>query len=118
MGTFLLGRRSDRRTSGRFPIERDLRYKILNADPAASGTGRTINISSTGVLFTAQAPLPPGGQVQVLISWPARIDGKCRLRLKAEGRVVRCNGRQIAMAIEKYEFRTAASPARASRTAS
>jgi len=101
---------SDRRTSGRFPIVRDVRYKVLNSrGEKETGTGKTINISSTGILFSADEALTPGRRLEISISWPAQLDGKCGLKLVARGRVVRCRGKSVAVEIEKYEFRTAAS---------
>src|ERR671930_1490391 len=97
----------DRRASDRFPIERELKYKVLNKSGMEAGSGTTVNISSTGVLFAAQSPLMPGRRIEVSISWPAQLDGKCNLKLVARGRVVRCKGAQVAIEIEKYEFRTA-----------
>src|SRR5580704_13015680 len=43
----------DRRHSDRFPIEREVRYRVLNKRSSEEiGDGKTINISSSGVLFT------------------------------------------------------------------
>jgi hypothetical protein len=103
---------SERRASDRFPIVRDVRYKLpsSNRSPLA-GTGQTINISSNGVLFSAQEPMVPGKRLELSISWPAQLDGKCGLKLVARGRVVRCRGTAVAIEIEKYEFRTQGSGA-------
>jgi PilZ domain len=98
----------DRRANDRFPIIREVRYKVINSKGTVEvGTGETINISSTGVLFKAQAPLPPGKRLEISISWPAQLDGKCGLKLVARGRILRCHGTTIALEIDKYEFRTA-----------
>lgn len=98
----------DRRANDRFPIVREVRYKVLNSKGAVEiGTGQTINISSTGVLFKAQSPLPPGKRLEISISWPAQLDGKCSLKLVARGRIIRCQGTTVALEIDKYEFRTA-----------
>ncbi len=44
---------ADRRQSDRFPIEREVRYRVLNKRSNEEiGDGKTINISSSGVLFT------------------------------------------------------------------
>jgi hypothetical protein len=59
------------------------------------------------VFFKAQAPLPPGKRVELSISWPDQLDGKCGLRLVARGRIVRCEGTNVALEISKHEFRTA-----------
>jgi hypothetical protein len=102
---------SDRRGSERFPIVRDVRYKTLNGrSDSAGGTGKTANMSSTGVLFSTQDHLMnPGRRLEVFISWPFQLDGRCGLNLVARARVVRCCGRSIAIEIEKYEFRTVGS---------
>jgi len=97
----------DRRASDRFPIVREVRYKVLNSKNGPEpGAGTTINISSGGVLFTTAQPMVPGRRMEVSISWPAQLDGKCGLKLVARGRVVRCHGTAVAVEIEKYEFRT------------
>ena len=100
---------SDRRGSDRFSIERELRYKVLNKkNGEETGTGKTINMSSTGVLFTAEHMLLPGRRIEVSISWPAQLNSKCALRLVARGRVVRFDDGKAAMEIQQYEFKTQA----------
>ena len=97
------------------PAVRAARQKappVLAADNEGSflqarhGAGETINISRTQVLFNVQAPLPPGKRMELSISWPVRLDGKCGLKLVACGRIVGCEGTSVALRIEKYEFRT------------
>jgi hypothetical protein len=98
---------TDRRGTDRFPITRELRYKLLSSKGRVElGVGQTLDISSSGVLFAAETPLAPGKRVEVSISWPAQLDGKCALKLVARGRVKRCRGTQVALEIDKYEFRT------------
>ncbi len=98
---------SDRRASDRFPIEREVRYKVLSKRSAdEAGSGRTVNMSSSGVLFTSQHFLIPGKRVEVSISWPAQLNNTTNLKLVARGRVVRCEDGQAALEIQQYEFRT------------
>ena len=100
---------ADRRTSDRFPIERELRFKVQNKkNGEESGVGRTLNMSSTGVLFTTDQLLLPGRRVEVSISWPAQLNSRCALRLVARGRVVRFEDGRAAMEIHQYEFKTQA----------
>jgi hypothetical protein len=102
---------TDRRSSDRFFIEREVRYKVLNKKSGEeSGTGKTINMSSTGVLFTTDQMLLPGRRIEVSISWPAQLNNKCALRLVARGRVVRFDDGKAAMEIQQYEFKTQAKP--------
>jgi hypothetical protein len=100
---------ADRRVSERFAIEREVRYKVLNKKSGdEAGNGKTINMSSAGVLFTSQHMLLPGRRVEVSISWPAQLNAKCALRLVARGRVVRFDDGKAAMEIQQYEFKTQA----------
>lgn len=100
---------ADRRSSDRFSIEREVRYKILNKkNSEESGIGKTINMSSTGVLFTTEQMLLPGRRIEVSISWPAQLNARCALRLVARGRVVRFDSGKAAMEIQQYEFKTQA----------
>jgi len=79
------------------------------------GTGRTVNISSSGVLFTTQQPLFPGLRLELSVSWPAQLDNKCPLKLVARGRIVRSEPGKVAIEIQQYEFRTAGSATNALR---
>src|SRR6476620_2120107 len=97
----------ERRGSDRFPIEREVRYRILNKrNTIEEGAGKTINISSNGVLFTTDQILIPGKRLELSISWPAQLDNKCQLKLVARGRVARLEQGRAAIEIQQYEFRT------------
>ena len=101
----------DRRHSVRFPLEWEVRYQVLSKRYAdESGEGKTVNISSGGVLFTSQHELPPGRRVELSIRWPVQLSNKCALKLVARGRVVRFEEGRAAVEIQQHEFRTQASP--------
>jgi hypothetical protein len=105
--------KDDRRSADRFPIEREVRYKVLSRKTAAegeSGVGVTVNMSSNGVLFTTDRYLLPGRRLEVSISWPAQLNSKVALKLVARGRVVRSEEGRAAIEIHQYEFRTQATP--------
>ncbi len=104
--------KDDRRGADRFPIEREVRYKILSRKTTESenGTGLTVNMSSNGVLFTTDRYLLPGRRLEVSISWPAQLNSKVALKLVARGRVVRSEEGRAAIEIHQYEFRTQATP--------
>ena len=100
-------READRRRSDRFAIEREIRYRALNKRGGEeAGEGKTVNMSSSGVLFTSVQILRPGRRVELAISWPAQLNGKCALKLVARGRIVRFENGLAAMEIQQYEFRT------------
>jgi hypothetical protein len=101
--------KNDRRSADRFPIEREVRFKVLNRkSPDEAGVGKTINMSSNGVLFTTDLYLLPGRRLELSISWPAQLNSKVSLKLVARGRVVRCEEGRAAIEIHQYEFRTQA----------
>ena len=97
---------TDRRTAVRFPIEQDVRYKVFTRNTIEVGLGKTVNMSSNGVLFTTERPLALGERLEVAVNWPAQLDHKCALKLVTTGRVVRSESGLAAIAIERYEFRT------------
>ncbi len=97
---------ADRRTAVRFPIEQEVRYKIFNRNTIEVGSGRTVNMSSNGVLFTTQRALHPGERLELAVNWPAYLDNRCALKLVTTGRVVRSEDGRAAIVIERYEFRT------------
>jgi hypothetical protein len=100
--------KTDRRGADRFPIERELRYKVLNKKNGDEmGVGKTINMSSNGILFISDQYLLPGRRLELSISWPAQLNSTVALKLVARGRVVRCDEGRAAIEIHKYEFRTA-----------
>jgi hypothetical protein len=98
----------DRRTSNRMPIEREVRYKVLGGKKAVkqTGVGKTLNMSSGGVLFTTESALPEGERVELAVSWPAQLNDSLPLKLVAMGRLVRTEETQAAISIERYEFKT------------
>ena len=99
----------DRRKKNRFPIHRELRYKLIENDVVlAQGTGETINIGSAGVSFAAGRVLKPGSFVELSISWPVLLDENTRMRLVVFGRLLRSSTHAAACTVDKYEFRTQA----------
>jgi hypothetical protein len=101
---------AERRRSSRFPIEREVRYRALNKRSGEkTGEGKTLNISSSGVLFTAEHILPQGRRVELSISWPAQLNNRTALKLVVRGRVVRTETSRVAVEIQHYEFRTQSS---------
>jgi len=102
-------RGKDRRSKARFPIRREMRFKVLeNGRITASGAGHTQNICSEGVAFFSDGDLTVGSFVEVSISWPVLLDDRCPLRLIVFGRVLRSEEGWSVCSIDKYEFRTQA----------
>ena len=96
----------ERRLAIRFPIEMELNYRV----GVKSGTwtpGRTINISSSGILILSDTTPVCGSKVDVALTWPRKLDGRVPLRLVVQGRVVRAEEGQAAVTFQRFEFRTA-----------
>ncbi len=105
----VLEKSKDRRSKSRFPIQRELRYKVLrDRRVVEAGTGKTLNLGSAGVAFRVDHDLAPGVLVELSISWPVLLDDTCPVRLVAFGRLLRSRGGICACTIDKYEFRTQA----------
>jgi hypothetical protein len=99
--------RLERRTSVRFPLALDVRYSVLHRHgPIETGCGQLIDVSSSGLRFTAQRPVDRGLKLDVAINWPVLLDGRVQLQLTVSGVVVRSSGTEISMRIQKHDFRT------------
>ena len=99
--------RSNRRRHVRYPLQLELQYKVVNRDTSIHvGAGKTINISSGGILFESEGTLPPEVKIHLAIDWPFLLDGVCHLKLIAIGRIVRSDLKGTAVASVHYEFHT------------
>jgi hypothetical protein len=103
----LLDASLERRSNPRFPVTMMVRYAASDRlVSVAACTGRTIDLSSSGLSFTADAPLPVGLRLDVVIDWPFLRDRAVPVQLIASGVVVRTNGTVAALQIQRHEFRT------------
>jgi hypothetical protein len=102
----LQGLSSDRRSSVRVPVNLEVRYSVAGRrGPVETWSGQTIDVSGSGLSFTADRPPPIGQKLDLSINWPFQLDGD-QLQLVASGVVVRTSGAVTALRIERYEFRT------------
>ena len=96
----------ERRQKNRFDVHTNLRYRMIERKNVISGAGKTLNVSSSGMLFTTEHELPVGRTIKIEIEWPALLDGTCLLKLVGTATVVRSLERHAAIRILRYEFRT------------
>jgi PilZ domain-containing protein len=89
-------------------MAQDVFYRVLDHRSVVpeSGAGKTVDISSGGVLFETERRLRSGQRVELSVNWPAQLEGSYPLNFVALGRVVRVEDTRAAMHIEQYEFRT------------
>ena len=100
------GGAADRRRTIRFPVNEEVKYRVIHKTSGITGSGKTLNMASGGLLFTTEERLPLGRAIEVAVNWPARLNGVCPLKFVATGRVVRSDDHSAAIRIERYEFRT------------
>jgi c-di-GMP-binding flagellar brake protein YcgR len=101
----------ERRGAKRMSVALELQYRLLNKrNGNTEGIGQTLNMSSSGVLFTTSQTLQPGRRLEVAITWPAQLNAQCGLKLVARGRVVRLVGNSAALEMIRHEFRTKGAP--------
>ena len=97
----------DRREDRRYPIELELKYKVVaRSRTPVEGGGRTVNMSSGGVLFGGEQSLPAGAFVELSINWPVLLQNSRPLTLLIMGRVVRSDNNRVAVKMNRYEFMT------------
>jgi hypothetical protein len=112
---------ANRRRTDRFAVERDVRFKVTKGSAPrpkhrreavqvisapTNGVGKTLNVSSAGVLFSTGETLAAGSEIEVSIDWPVDLNASCALRLVGRGRVVRTLEGQAAVHVQNYEFKT------------
>jgi hypothetical protein len=98
---------AERRNGIRFPVNLEVRYAIAGGRaPLETGSGRTIDMSSTGLRLTADRPLRVGQVLEVSVDWPVLLDGSVQLQLMMSGAVIRAKGTDTALQIERHEFKT------------
>jgi hypothetical protein len=101
----------EQRRTRRFKLQLPLEITRSGADRVAA-VGFTKNISSTGVLFTAEREPDLGGPIEYVIT--LNLDGTPSVNLRCIGKVLRSermeSGRedlpayQVAVTLERYEF--------------
>ena len=99
---------TDVHSKARFPIDLAFRYSAGN-QPGLSGAGRVVNISSSDVIVTCRHRLEPGAQVELVIEWPALLNGRIPIHLVMLGRVVRANISGFAVGSCQHRFQLAGS---------
>ena len=91
----------------RYPVAAEIAYQLVRDGRIfQQGRGRSVNLSSRGILFEAETVLPVGDYIELQIAWPAKLDQRVAMALYVAGRTLRSNGNLTAVAIARYEFRT------------
>ena len=95
-----------RRANLRSPLNLEVRYTVLDCLPVQTGLGRTIDLCSLEVRFTADRPLTPGLRLDRDIDWPVLFKGGVQQKLTMSGVVMRTSGTETALQVFRHEFKT------------
>jgi hypothetical protein len=94
-----------RRGAKRYDISLSLRYAVRRrGQQSDTGTGQSLNMSSSGLLFRSDGKASPGDSIIVALEWPvSKCDGE-PVYLVLSGYVVRIQGRSAAISISRNEI--------------
>jgi hypothetical protein len=96
----------ERRSKARYPVKLTVRYRTVGRAQSVNGVGQTLNMSSGGLLVSAEEEVRAGQRLEVNVEWPLMLNGTVPLQLVAHGKVVRCGGSVFAISFVQYQFRT------------
>ena len=96
---------NDRRAGRRYSVSAEVRYQIISQPASTAGTGRTVDLSSSGALIETAEHLLEGAKIKLSIAWPARLNGQIALSVDVVGRIARIDGLLDGVAFDRYEFR-------------
>ena len=98
---------NERRKKLRFPLRREIRYKLFDGGRiVARGRGESADMGSGGIAFRIGDALPLGSYLELSVSWPVPLDDGCPMQLIVFGRVLRFSEGKYVCGVEKWEFRT------------
>jgi len=98
----------DRRSDRRYELSLEVRWKVIHRRRVLdAGVGATLDLSSSGILFEAERPLPANGNIELSVAWPVLLHNVAPLQLFISGKIVRTAGRKTAVRMLQHEFRTA-----------
>lgn len=98
---------AERRRASRFPLNQSVRYRSMLSErdnDTVTGEGMSVNVSSSGVLFTTSEPLKPGTRLELDLDWPAAAQRSRPVQLVMRGTVVWCSEGQAALRIHHHHF--------------
>ena len=101
----------ERRASQRFPLRLPVKYRRIGSQSISNWTtSESVNISSSGLLFTTSETIRTGQGIEAFIAWPVSLERRIPLKLVVRGFIVRTTGDQSAVCFERHEFKTSHMP--------
>lgn len=94
---------NEQRKNQRFELK--LPFEIIRTGAGQKMLGETKNVSSSGVLFTADTTVEVGEPIEYFITFPKVAGSKSEVRLRCVGTVLREDPEsKFAATLERYEF--------------
>jgi hypothetical protein len=91
---------TDRRRTRRYAIRLALKYAVIRRGlPPTTGTGESVNLNQSGLLFRGEGTVHAGDSIVALLTWPARGPNDEPLFLVMTGYVLRSRKSQTAMSV-------------------
>src|SRR5258708_29609280 len=66
----------ERRSKIRYPVTLNVRYRTMGRSQRISGMGRTLNMSSGGLLIAFSPRTESGARIELSIEWPSILGGQ------------------------------------------
>lgn len=96
------------RQARRYPIRQALTFAAVRRGvPGRAHSGVSLDMSSCGMRFLADADVRTGQALALVIEWPARLNEQVALALHVDARVVRHDGETVAVRFGRWQFHTA-----------
>ncbi len=93
-----MGKMGERRLSRRYTIIVALRYRVSEGEGVSKWrSGKTCELSSTGVSFRCRRALRVNALIEMVIEWPSKHHALQPVCLRAEGRVARSGDGKVAV---------------------
>jgi hypothetical protein len=95
---------TQRRGAKRYDISLSLRYAVRRrGQQPLTGTGESVNVSSSGLLFRSDGKPASGDSIIVALEWPAKESTE-PIYLVLSGHVIRTQGRSAALVISRNDL--------------
>lgn len=88
----------------RFGIRRPVEFRLKSPGVRKEGKGRTVNISTGGVLFETQAEIGEGRKIDLTVDVGEGLGG-APVTLNVQGVTVRTQDGAVAVAVKKHRLR-------------
>lgn len=95
----------ERRQRRRYSLQFEVEYRVFGRGHSiVSGSSKTINLSSHGILLTPTQNVSKGQLVELSINWQSGVPGAPATDLEILGRVVRVSAAGTAVMILRHGF--------------